>query len=143
MTQNNYELVFNTSSYVQDESASKNKLLSIITKLGGEVLLEENWGNMSTAYPIKIHKCKYYLFDYVGPAQLPEALEDMRLEKSSSFLCKSEDNVDKETAVNRKSRQTQRLADKKDSTDQNRLSIIRTWSIAYTSQKRGKNCSTT
>ena len=60
MTQHNYELVFATRPHMsEDESAEiKNKLETIITNQGGQLLLEENWGNMSTAYPIKkIHKC--------------------------------------------------------------------------------------
>ena len=123
MTQNNYELVFATRPHMsEDESAEvKNKLLSIVEKLGGQMLLEENWGNMSTAYPIKkFTSANYYLFDYVGPSQLPEALEDsMRLEERIlRFLTvKIDDNIDTETATEAaKSRQTQRIADKKDST---------------------------
>ena len=121
MTQHNYELVFATRPHMsEDESAEiKNKLQTIIKNQGGQLLLEENWGNMSTAYPIKkFTSANYYLFDYVGPAQLPEALEDsMRLEERVlRFLTvKIDDNVDLETAEEAaKSRQTQRIADKKD-----------------------------
>jgi small subunit ribosomal protein S6 len=122
MTQHNYELVFATRPHMsEDESAEiKNKLSAIIEKSGGQLLLEENWGNMSTAYPMKkFTSANYYLFDFVGPAQLPENLEDsMRLdERVLRFLTvKLDDNVDLATAEEAaKSRQTQRVSDKKDS----------------------------
>jgi small subunit ribosomal protein S6 len=123
MTQNNYELVFATRPFMsEDESAEvKNKLLAIVEKQGGELLLEENWGNVNTAYPIeKYTSANYYLFEYVGSSSLPEALEDvMRLEERVlRFLTvKLDDNVDTETASEAaKSRQAQRAsANKKDS----------------------------
>ena len=126
MTQHNYELVFATRPHMsEDESVEvKNKLHAIIEKQGGKLLLEENWGNMSTAYPIrKFTSANYYLFDYVGPAQLPEALEDsMRLEERVlRFLTvKLDENVDVATADEAaKSRQSQRVSDKKDASSSN------------------------
>ena len=75
MTQHNYELVFATRPHMsEDESAEIKTNANHYKNQGGQLLLEENWGNMSTAYPIKkFTSANYYLFDYVGPAQLPES----------------------------------------------------------------------
>ena len=75
---NNYEFVLLSPPNLGEDQIklSFEKLTSTISRLGGTVLVEEPWGSIKMAYEINRHRyAKYFLIDYVGPAELPLELE--------------------------------------------------------------------
>ena len=102
MTIHEYEMVYVTRPDLGEDIQKElqEKLSNIITKKGGELLVEEKWGRRKLAYMIQKHQyANYVLLDYVGTADLPEELErSIRLdERYIRFLTvKLEDDVDVE-----------------------------------------------
>jgi small subunit ribosomal protein S6 len=78
------------------------KIVSIITEKGGEVLVNEKWGKRKMAYEIQNKRyANYVLLDYIATAELPFDIERaMRLDdRFIRFLTvKLEDDVDVEAA---------------------------------------------
>ena len=78
MILNEYETVIASRPDISDDIQTQllQKLTSIITANGGEVLVEEKMGRIKMAYPIQNHiYANYVLLDYVAPTALPLELE--------------------------------------------------------------------
>ena len=101
---NSYETVFAVQPYLTEDKINelKAKLMTVIEKNNGTVHVEDSWGLIDMAYPVKkFNQANYTLWDYTGPTDLPALLERaFRLDPHFlRFLTvKLEDNVDSETA---------------------------------------------
>jgi small subunit ribosomal protein S6 len=74
----NYELVVLTTADATEDvlGASFAKLINTIEEFGGSLLIKDDWGNLRLQYLInKKRVAKYFLLEFVGPAELPLELE--------------------------------------------------------------------
>ncbi len=74
----NYELVVLTPAVATEDvlGASFTKLTNTIESFGGTLLIKDDWGNLKLQYLInKKRVAKYFLLEFVGPAELPLELE--------------------------------------------------------------------
>ena len=116
MHNNEYETVYISSSELSEEQYTilNQKVLDLIAKHGGQVLVDEKWGRRKLAYPIrKQHYANYTLIDFVGPANLPSELARLaRLDDKFMRLLtvRVDERVDAEVAEEAaKKRSVQRL----------------------------------
>ena len=74
----NYELVVLTPADATEDvlGASFTKLINTIESFAGTLLIKDDWGNLRLQYLInKKRVAKYFLLEFVGPAELPLELE--------------------------------------------------------------------
>ena len=74
----NYELVVLTPADSTEDTlgASFTKLTNTIESFGGTLLIKDDWGTLRLQYLInKKRVAKYFLLEFVGPAELPLELE--------------------------------------------------------------------
>jgi small subunit ribosomal protein S6 len=74
----NYELVILAPANATEDvlNASFSKLTETIEAYGGSLLIKDDWGVLRTQYLInKKRSAKYFLLEFVGPAELPLELE--------------------------------------------------------------------
>ena len=97
---NNYEMMLIAHQSVTDEviNASITNLVDVINANEGQLLTQDDWGRVRTAYPInKQSFSKYILLEYVAPATVPLELERLVRFDDKTFLrfltVRLEDNV--------------------------------------------------
>ena len=97
---NNYEMMLIAHQSVTDEviNESITNLVEVITSNEGQLLTQDDWGRVRTAYPInKQSFSKYILLEYVAPANVPLELERLVRFDDKTFLrfltVRLEDNV--------------------------------------------------
>ena len=97
---NNYEMMLIAHQSVTDEviNESITNLVDVITANEGQLLTQDDWGRVRTAYPInKQSFSKYILLEYVAPANVPLELERLVRFDDKTFLrfltVRLEDNV--------------------------------------------------
>ena len=97
---NNYEMMLIAHQSVTDEviNESITNLVEVITANEGQLLTQDDWGRVRTAYPInKQSFSKYILLEYVAPANVPLELERLVRFDDKTFLrfltVRLEDNV--------------------------------------------------
>ena len=97
---NNYEMMLIAHQSVTDEviNASITNLVDVINANEGQLLTQDDWGRVRTAYPINKQKfSKYILLEYVAPATVPLELERLVRFDDKTFLrfltVRLEDNV--------------------------------------------------
>ena len=97
---NNYEMMLIAHQSVTDEviNASITNLVDVINANEGQLLTQDDWGRVRTAYPInKQNFSKYILLEYVAPANVPLELERLVRFDDKTFLrfltVRLEDNV--------------------------------------------------
>ena len=97
---NNYEMMLIAHQSVTDEviNASITNLVDVINANEGQLLTQDDWGRVRTAYPInKQSFSKYILLEYVAPAAVPLELERLVRFDDKTFLrfltVRLEDNV--------------------------------------------------
>lgn len=76
---NHYEniAILDPSLSEEEVSDSIEKITSLITKNGGEIIKSENWGKKDLAYEIHKQKKGFYLFTvFKSPSDVIEKLED-------------------------------------------------------------------
>ncbi len=101
---NSYETVFAVQPYLTEDKVNelKAKLAAVLEKNSGDLHVEDSWGLIDMAYPVrKFNQANYILWDYTGPAALPELLERvfrLDLHFLRFLTVKLDDNVDLETA---------------------------------------------
>lgn len=86
---NNYEMMLIAHQSVTDEviSESINTLIEVINANEGQLLTQDDWGRVRTAYPInKQSFSKYILLEYVAPASVPLELERLVRFDDKTFL---------------------------------------------------------
>jgi small subunit ribosomal protein S6 len=75
---NDYEGIFIIKQDLKEEEAKKlfSSIAESVTKAGGSVKKEENWGKRQLTYPVKKAKeAYYYKLDFTAPAKAIETLE--------------------------------------------------------------------
>ena len=97
---NNYEMMLIAHQSVTDDviKESINNLVGVINANEGQLLTQDDWGRVRTAYPInKQNFSKYILLEYVAPATVPLELERLVRFDDKTFLrfltVRLEDNV--------------------------------------------------
>ena len=97
---NNYEMMLIAHQSVTDEviNESIENLVDVINTNEGQLLTQDDWGRVRTAYPInKQNFSKYILLEYVAPASVPLELERLVRFDDKTFLrfltVRLEDNV--------------------------------------------------
>jgi ribosomal protein S6 len=97
---NNYEMMLIAHQSVTDEviNESITNLVDVINANEGQLLTQDDWGRVRTAYPInKQSFSKYILLEYVAPATVPLELERLVRFDDKTFLrfltVRLEDNV--------------------------------------------------
>jgi small subunit ribosomal protein S6 len=73
-----YETIFVLNPELTDDAVKGvvDRLKEIITRMGGELLREENWGKRKLAFPIEKHQRGNYIhFHYVAPVGVLEEIE--------------------------------------------------------------------
>ena len=97
---NNYEMMLIAHQSVTDDviNESITNLVEVITANEGQLLTQDDWGRVRTAYPInKQSFSKYILLEYVAPANVPLELERLVRFDDKTFLrfltVRLEDNV--------------------------------------------------
>ena len=86
---NNYEMMLIAHQSVTDDviSESINNLVDVINANKGQLLTQDDWGRVRTAYPInKQNFSKYILLEYVAPANVPLELERLVRFDDKTFL---------------------------------------------------------
>ena len=86
---NNYEMMLIAHQSVTDEiiNASLTPLFDVINANEGQLLTQDDWGRVRTAYPInKQSFSKYILLEYVAPANVPLELERLVRFDDKTFL---------------------------------------------------------
>lgn len=86
---NNYEMMLIAHQSVTDEviKESINTLIEVINTNEGQLLTQDDWGRVRTAYPInKQSFSKYILLEYVAPANVPLELERLVRFDDKTFL---------------------------------------------------------
>lgn len=87
---NNYEMMLITPMNVPEDaiSAAFSTLQETIEAAGGALLINDDWGRIRMAYPIRKQRvAQYYLMEYVAPSTVPLELERLvRLQFSQQFL---------------------------------------------------------
>lgn len=86
---NNYEMMLIAHQSVTDEviKESINTLIEVINANEGQLLTQDDWGRVRTAYPInKQSFSKYILLEYVAPANVPLELERLVRFNDKTFL---------------------------------------------------------
>ena len=119
---NNYEMMLIAHQSVTDEviNASITNLVDVINANEGQLLTQDDWGRVRTAYPInKQSFSKYILLEYVAPATVPLELERLVRFDDKTFLrfltVRLEDNVKdldalKEAAASRLTKRQETVA---------------------------------
>jgi len=97
---NNYEMMLIAHQSVTDEVINESiaNLVDVINTNEGQLLTQDDWGRVRTAYPInKQNFSKYILLEYVAPASVPLELERLVRFDDKTFLrfltVRLEDNV--------------------------------------------------
>ena len=97
---NNYEMMLIAHQSVTDEVINESiaTLVDVINTNEGQLLTQDDWGRVRTAYPInKQNFSKYILLEYVAPASVPLELERLVRFDDKTFLrfltVRLEDNV--------------------------------------------------
>ena len=75
---NEYELTFILKPELGEDVNTRTieKLLGVIERYEGVVLINDSWGRRKLAYPIERHQFGFYVYlNYVGPAGLPHEME--------------------------------------------------------------------
>ena len=86
---NNYEMMLIAHQSVTDEviKESINTLIEVINANEGQLLTQDDWGRVRTAYPInKQSFSKYILLEYVAHANVPLELERLVRFNDKTFL---------------------------------------------------------